>query len=49
MPDISMCKNDKCPSREKCYRYTATPGMYQAYVEFSPKEGDDKCRYFWNN
>lgn len=49
MPDISMCANEACPLKNKCYRYTATPTMYrQAYADFAP---DDKgeCDYFWEN
>lgn len=48
MPDISMCKNETCPSRFKCYRYQATPSKYlQCYASFAPKDGEDKCDYFW--
>ena len=47
MPDISMCQNEECPLRKKCYRYTATPNEHlQAYGWFKPdKEG--KCEAFW--
>jgi len=32
MPDISMCTNDNCPLRKKCYRYTAIPfETWQSY------------------
>ncbi len=35
MPDISMCKNNACPSRNDCYRFSAKPNEYrQAYAEF---------------
>jgi hypothetical protein len=47
MPDISMCRNEKCPSKEKCYRYTAKPNEYgQAYSQFSVNPDHDKCDYF---
>lgn len=49
MPDISKCGNENCPSKLKCYRYTATPGMRQAYADFAPEEGQDKCEYFWED
>jgi hypothetical protein len=48
MPDISMCGNMSCPSKEDCYRFKAVPnGNRQAYSEFKPKEGEDKCDAFW--
>jgi hypothetical protein len=47
MPDISMCVNDACPSAAKCYRHEAKPTEFrQAYSEFSPPEGRDKCDWF---
>jgi hypothetical protein len=39
MPDISMCRNESCKSKYKCFRYTAIPGFWQAYSSF----GTDKC------
>lgn len=44
MPDISMCKNNKCPLNETCYRYVATPSSYQTYSDFQYKDG---CDYYW--
>ncbi len=50
MPDIAMCNNEKCPSKESCYRYTAIPSDWQSYdYSFAPKEGEGKCEYYWNN
>jgi len=46
MPDISMCINDTCPVKDKCYRYTAEPAFMQTYSSFVFKE---KCDYFWDN
>ena len=43
MPDISMCKNEKCKRKNKCYRYMAKPSMYQSYGDFDEKN----CVYFW--
>ena len=35
MPDISKCNGEKCPKREYCYRYRATPNKYgQSYSMF---------------
>lgn len=44
MPDISMCKNNKCPLKETCYRYRANPSSYQSYANFTYKDG---CDYYW--
>ena len=51
MPDISMCNNKQCPSKEYCYRFTAIPNEFrQSYIDFGPEEdGMDKCSYFWPN
>jgi hypothetical protein len=47
MPDLSMCKNGLCPSRNKCYRFKAKPSEYfQSYSEFKFKEGESKCKFF---
>jgi hypothetical protein len=32
--DISMCKNESCVKKDTCYRYRASPGEYQVYMEF---------------
>jgi hypothetical protein len=48
MPDIAMCMNGLCPSRETCYRFTAQPNPYrQTYSTFAPEDGKDKCSYYW--
>ena len=50
MPDISMCENQKCPSRKSCYRYTSKPNPYrQTYSLFEVNEGEDKCESYWDN
>jgi len=46
MPDITMCQNEECPSKEKCFRYTAPASKYQSYTVFPVPEGKDKCEYF---
>jgi len=43
MADITMCKNKECKLAGYCYRFTATPGMYQSYADFKA----DGCEYFW--
>jgi len=34
MPDIAMCRNEKCKKKMTCYRYRALPGYWQAYADF---------------
>jgi len=45
MPDITMCKDDTCPLRWKCYRYMAIPSGRQSYFTESPREVA-RCEYF---
>lgn len=45
-PDITMCLDHKCPQKDKCYRYTATPSRWQAVFSKTPRKGK-KCEYFW--
>ena len=47
MPDITMCLNTDCPSREACYRFVAKPSDRQAVDWFSPEKGKPKCNKFW--
>ena len=49
--DITMCRGDKCPRKDKCYRYTAKPSdMLQTYFVTPPYKLDwSECDYFWNN
>lgn len=55
MPDIAMCLGFDCPSKDKCYRYTAIPNPYrQTYfvnspISLSEFEDKDKCEYFYPN
>lgn len=47
MTDVSMCQNENCPSKHKCYRYTFTPNsLYQSYSKFTVTTGNDKCPFF---
>lgn len=46
MPDISMCKNERCLQKKTCYRYTAVPSKYQqVYGDFKP-DAKGKCDYY---
>ena len=57
MPDISMCRNESCPLKEGCYRYTATPSFWQSYSSFQYKIKENEedteiiveCKGFWDN
>lgn len=52
MPDITMCDNETCPLKTKCYRNKASgtkPSEYrQAWFIWrdEDKEGED-CDYYW--
>lgn len=47
MPDIAMCQNKECPSSNRCHRFLVIPNeFYQAYVEFTPEEGEEGCMYY---
>jgi len=49
-PDISMCANALCPSKEYCYRFTAKPNpMRQSYVGFTLEDDETSCSHFWSN
>jgi len=44
MPDIAMCDNQTCPSRESCYRFKAIPNTHsQSYMNFNPGK-NKKCK-----
>jgi hypothetical protein len=49
MADITMCSDETCKKRERCYRFTAkeTP-EYQSYFVDSPRQGK-VCEYFSDN
>ena len=47
MVDISMCRNEKCPLKDKCYRFLAKPDpRWQSYL--SPPIDGEKCEHFIN-
>ena len=45
MPDITMCKNNKCSKKDTCYRFKAKPDTYQSYF-IDMKEKD--CDSYWS-
>lgn len=50
MPDISICTNKACPSKEYCYRFTAKPSEFrQSYADFTCEEDEINCSHFYPN
>ncbi len=54
MSDITMCKDIKCPLKDKCYRFTAFVNPYRQSYFLDMKysidgAGTDDCEMFWNN
>jgi hypothetical protein len=50
MPDISMCANALCPSKDYCYRFTAKPSKFcQSYASFTLEDDETSCSHFWSN
>jgi hypothetical protein len=49
MPDIAMCKDEDCPQKYDCYRYTAKPDFLQCYFEGKVRKDDLECDVFWAN
>jgi len=45
MADTTMCQNSTCPSRDSCYRYKATPSIWQSYGPFVYDE-NGSCAYY---
>jgi hypothetical protein len=49
MSDIAKCQDNKCPSKNICYRYTAPASEFcQSYSDFNREEDADNCDMFWN-
>ncbi|MDD4984097.1 MAG: hypothetical protein PHH82_04655 [Candidatus ainarchaeum sp.] len=48
MPDISKCTDEKCPSKQECYRWNSKPYEYgQSYGDFKHDKKTGKCTSFW--
>lgn len=49
MADISMCDNETCPLKKKCYRHEAIPTipMWQSYGSFVYDEKKEECEDYW--
>jgi hypothetical protein len=45
---MSMCKGNKCPLRETCYRYKAVANVpIQSYIDSPYSVREDKCDFYW--
>ena len=44
MTDITKCPGRGCPARERCYRYTAPAGEWQAWSDFDARRAADAER-----
>lgn len=51
--DITKCKGETCPLKDRCYRYTAKAcEYYQSYFIKEPykiKNNKFKCDYLWTD
>lgn len=48
MPDIAMCRDVLCKSKETCYRFKAIPNKYrQAYLNTNREEDAVNCNMYW--
>lgn len=50
MSDMTKCEDSLCPSKEKCYRYTAPEDdQWQSYDSFNREADADNCDMFVDN
>lgn len=45
MADISLCRNESCPSAKSCKRFLTKPGFWQSYSNFNPKK-EENCDFY---
>ena len=53
MTDITACNDDKCPLKDKCYRFTCYKNPYRQDYFYKMKEenktaGTKDCDMFWD-
>lgn len=52
MADITLCRDYKCPLRQKCYRYRCKADRHwQSYTDWMRTRNDDgsvNCNGFWD-
>jgi hypothetical protein len=46
MSDLTKCKGQNCPIKQKCKRYTSKESVWQSYFVESPIK-DNKCDMYW--
>lgn len=46
MADITICAGTDCTKREECYRFKATPSMFQTYSAEFRQDENGECDYF---
>ncbi len=47
--DITKCKGDGCPLKDKCFRHTAPANEYWQSYFVNPPYKDNTCEYYWEN
>jgi hypothetical protein len=48
MPDITMCDNEKCELKQKCFRFMAKPNeTHQSYYADDIRNEDGTCFSFY--
>jgi len=45
MADMTLCTNEKCTKRRKCYRATAPWGELQSVAQFTPSD-NGRCDFY---
>ncbi len=48
MPDITMCKGESCPIKDRCRRFTSKPFAFGQYffTEIPYDKEKKECNYF---
>jgi hypothetical protein len=49
MPDITMCEDNECEQKDKCWRFTAKPNYHQYFFTDKVKTDKNVCEYFMSN
>lgn len=44
--DITKCRDEECPMKTNCKRYTAPADILQSYFTESPRQ-ETKCEMYW--
>ena len=48
MPDITLCRGEGCPLKDKCLRHTSTPFVPQSWFMHVPYDHDsESCDAYW--